>query len=214
MLNTRYQDSPVNQLASALATYLNGRHKPIGHDEDEFYEGYALVALPAKGDWPAREISLSLRGYGAQKHKLTARLSPAKLSNEVSMRGIDLPECGVSIDRPREIVLREIARRVMSDAGKAALVEYNARIAALYDRDAALKSALATRLAESPNCGTSGNFPISSGAGSVRIFNQGSGAYFHANLYGNGEMSFERVGSINADMARRILAILAEGKAS
>lgn len=207
----RYYNSPVNVFARQVAQAFDGNAVPLNRD-GEYFEAWANVAVPAHGDTPAYVLNIDRRGYGVKANQVTVSLQPAKLDNDIETRRVGLNKFRASMNSERETqsLIADISRRVVNAPGAVeALRGYESLVAEQQARRVGVAEH-ARKLAELPNVqlDTSNHPP---NAYEAYLYNK-SGTYFNARVYTNGNVTFDRIGLVSNEQARKILAILAEGE--
>lgn len=203
----KYQDSKANVLAAQIAAHFGGEHVPMNAD-GEYYVSFAEIRVPATEQAPAHELSVDLRGYGAKKDRAEIRMYSTAKSQDSYNHG-KAGEMGVDSNRDINAICKEIRRRLYTPENIEKLRAHEKRVAAERDRQASLEQRLAAMLARHKNVWVQKGAAVNDR--SVTLYSQGKTACFNATLYPNGAVSFERIGSVSADQAARILDILAEG---
>ena len=206
-MSKRYEDTPVNLLAKEVAKVFGGTHVPVGRD-NEFYETWAEVLVPAFQDIPAYSLHLSLRGWGAAKDKVTVSLNPIRKDNDVSLSGLNFPSASFNITRDFQSICSGISKRVVNVAEVVDLLcEFERRKQALIDLKKGLQGHLEDLLKSCPNLEVSHN--QTNRDAQVTLWTKG-GHSSYVTLYSGGTLGFDRISSLPLDKAKRILAILAE----
>lgn len=202
----RYYNSTVNMLAREVARTFGGTVKR--NVDDDLYENVACVKVAAFGEVPGYELTLDRRSFGAAAHKLTVRVGPlGGVNPDVYMESLKALSASFDSRRETQSLLADIGRRVVNaPATRAALIEYEARLKALQARRRGIEGHVKELLAAAPNAMLARDGVSNYEA---RIFSR-SGVSFNARVGAEGRVSFNRIGTVSADAARRILAILAE----
>lgn len=194
----KYNDLDVSHFVAALAPVLGGTiFKAPDHEDRTHWAGIVVGQdrVDVSRSWPRGKVTITIR--------------PADLSNEELRHAQDCvrekaPEATLDPKRPLEALARDIKRRVIDPAQERHKKMRDA-VAAKRDRVGELAETVERYRAAFPDL----SIDCKPNEEQASIWS-GKGTYIKARLYGNGSVSFEHLGSISEEKARRILAILAE----
>lgn len=190
----------LSQLANILASDLNATIQPneFASDNDRHFN--------IKTD--DLVIYVSRKGWGAKADFIEVGVAPnGRLEDNDCNYRLGWPTISLNGTRPVEALVADIKRRVInSEATSSALLKYRENVEAKRSRENDLGRAQ-QRLVALPNV----RFARDRGTSSwtCDFYNYG-GSYFNGRVNSDGQVTFERVGSVSMDKAERILKILGE----
>jgi hypothetical protein len=197
----RWNEIDVRPIAAELAAILGGTVDGTNRDGETF-DYWTTI------DMGADRISIRRVKATRLEISISARDVPAPIASRIGPQ--KAPSITVDGTRDSAAIAKDIERRVIAPA-QAALTEYRAKARAVQARDGSLADVVALLQADFPNLA----FTLESGRETASMRGTGKAStYCHARVEPNGGVYFERIGTLPADKARRVLAILNEGSAT
>lgn len=194
----RWNEIDVRPIAAELATILGGTVDGTNRDGETF-DHWATIDIGAdcidiRRAKPTRlEISISANDV------------PAAIVGRIGC--LKAPSVTIDGTRDSAAIAKDIKRRVIEPA-QAGLADYRAKAQDIKTRDGSLAAVVASLQADFPNL----RFTLESGRETASMAGGHKAAtYCHARVEPNGDVYFERIGTLSADKARQILAILDRG---
>lgn len=181
----------VHAFAAALADAIGGQHVPRG--DGEYRDWCATVQTPSYGVFIRQDNS-------GKRLEVSATAGPCASRNAIRRMW---PRGSVAIGRPVADQVRDVCRRILTDENlRPCIEETDRRLAQEAEADAAQAATWAVIEA----AGVRRSQHLS------HAFSGSAGTYYTGRVEYNGGVTFERMGSVTADQAARILAILHEGE--
>jgi hypothetical protein len=193
----RWNEIDVRPIAAELAAILGGTVDGTNRDGETF------------DHWTTIDIGADRIGIRRTKNtrleiSISANDVPAAIVGRVG--GFKAPSVTIDGTRDSAAIAKDIRRRVI-DPAQAGLADYRAKAQAVQARDGSLADVVASLQVDFPNL----RFTLESGRETASMSGTSKAAtYCHARVEPNGGVYFERIGTLPADKARRVLAILNE----